>query len=132
RGRRQGLGGDHVARVTGGHVDGTGGRRAERGPERVVAHGEVLGGVPQRGHRVAVVVVEILIGVTRLTLRVGPGTGGHVGQEFVHGPVVEGVLLRRVAVVLVTSQHVGRGGRVEPGRVHPVGVGPQQVLVAVG
>src|SRR5262249_17248020 len=44
--------------VAGDEVDGTGGGRPEGGVEGVVAHREVLGVVPQPGHRVAVVVVH--------------------------------------------------------------------------
>src|SRR5207248_2658837 len=51
-------GGRRPVGLAGDQVEGAGRGRSEGGPVRVVAHGEVLGVVPQRGDGVAVVVVH--------------------------------------------------------------------------
>src|SRR5262249_4917144 len=78
---------DHLADVTGvtgGEVDGTGRRRPERRPERVVAHRELVGVVPQPGDGLAVVVVEDVVGVAGLAGRALAGAGPDGGDELVH------------------------------------------------
>ena len=68
---------------------------AEFRVEEVVAHGEVLGIVPQRGHRVAVVVIERQI------------VGARQRIEVVHKPAVDGLLLVGPAVGGFLFERVG-------------------------
>jgi hypothetical protein len=86
-------------RLAGDQVEGAGGRRAERRAERVVAHGEVLCVVPERGHGVAVVVAHHL--ATGLAARAVAATD--LLDELVHQAVVEGQLLVLVVVVLISG-----------------------------
>ena len=112
------------AGVTRGHVDRAGGGRAEAGVPVVVAHRVVLGVVPQRGHGVAVEVVHDDAGRAVLdAAAVGRGRGLGLLDEHVHLPVVLGLLLRRVAVVLVGGERLGVG---QPLRVVLVRVVRQQ------
>ncbi len=120
--------------LPGHEVEGARRRRSERRPVPVVAHGEVLRVVPERGHRVAVVVAE------RETGR-AERTGGRVGRPVaaadrmrkeIHEAGVERELLRRVVVILigggglrpVEAERVHGAGAV--GRVQRVGVARQQ------
>src|SRR5262249_42252554 len=104
-------------RLTAPGVDGPRGGRREGGVEGVVAHREVLGVVPQPGHRVAVVVVHDVAGTAGLPGGAGAAAGAHGGDELAHLPAVERHLLRAVAVVLVASQDVVNVGRVIAPRV---------------
>ena len=91
-----------VAVVARDQVERAGRRRAERGVEGVVVHREVLRVVPERGDGVAVEVVHDE--ARRATGEVGRA-GLFLGElhELVHLATVEGLLLRRVAVVQVAG-----------------------------
>ena len=130
--QRIAVGQDHAVGLAGDEIDGARRRGAEGGRIGVVAHGEVLGVVPQRGDGVAVVVAH------HQTLR-AEGAGAALGaaagvqREEVHGEVVIGRLLGGVAVVLVggaglgdvEAEGLGRVGAV--GGVGLVGVAGQEV-----
>jgi hypothetical protein len=64
----------------------------------------VLGVVPQRRHRVAVVVVHDGLGVAGSAERRGAGTGANALHELIHLPAVERLLLVGVVVILVAGQ----------------------------
>ena len=112
-----------AAGVARNHVERARRGRAEGGVQVVVAHRVVLGVVPQPGDGVAVVVVHDDAG--RAEYSPGAGAGARLGvlDELVHLPVVHGLLLRRVAVVLVGGERLGVG---QPLRVVLVGVVRQQ------
>ncbi len=97
--------------LPGDQIERPGRRRPEGRVERVVAHREVLGVVPERRHRVAVEVAHDLALVAPRC-----AVAGEL-DELVHQPVVEGQLLLGVVVPLVA----GRGLRAaEAERIHRV------------
>ena len=112
-----------VAGLAGDQVERAGRGRAERGVPVVVAHRVVLRVVPQPGDRVAVVVVHDQAGMAEQDRLPGARVGLRVLDELVHLAVVDGFLLRGVAVVLVAGQRLGVG---EPGGVVRVRVAGQQ------
>ena len=89
---------------------------AERGAVRIVTHREMLGVVPQRGDRVAIVVAHhqalALAGV-----EAGGRTHAHGLDEPVHGAGVERLLLVGVVVILIAG---GGIPMTEPERLHRV------------
>ena len=113
RGPAEGLAGDQVERPRSG--------RAELGVIEVVAHGEVLGVVPQPGHCVAVEVVHHQAGRGELGGRATRVLG--VLHKCVHQSAVQRLLLGGVAMILVAGQRL-RGA--EPHRVVLVRVIGQQ------
>src|SRR5581483_12067063 len=109
--------------VAGGEVQRAGGRGPERRAERAVAHGEVLRVVPQRGGRVAVVVVHDVTRDARLARRAaGAAVRPCELREAVHLAAVERLLLGQVVVVLVARQQVVDVRGVVAARVHTVRV----------
>ena len=106
------------AGVAGGDVDRARGGRPERGAERVVAHRVVLGVVPERGHRVAVVVVHDDLRIAERSARGRPAARvvrsavrADALDELVHQAVVERLLLVAVVVVLVAGDLAARVAR---------------------
>ena len=93
-----GLAGDQVQRARGGG--------AEDGAEVVVAHGVVLGVVPDAGDGVAVVVVHGQAGAAVLVGAAGVAAGEL--DELVHRAAVVGLLLGAVVVVLVAGDGLRR------------------------
>src|SRR6266568_2922666 len=102
-------------------VERAGCRRAEGGVVVVVAHRIVLCVVPQPGDRVAVVVVHDQAGRAEVRGRAGADVGEL--DELVHLAAVDGLLLRRVTVVLVAGQGLRVG---QPGGVAAVRVAGEQ------
>src|SRR5262249_5243390 len=88
------VGGGDAVRVPGDQVERAGCRGAEGRAVGVVAHGEGLGVVPQRGHGIAVVVVHDVAGLAPLAVD-GGRTCPVAGElrELVHRATVEGLLL---------------------------------------
>src|SRR6185312_1394844 len=110
--------------VTGHHVECTRGGRAEGGVPVVVAHRVVLRVVPQRRRGVAVVVVHDDAGRAGLDATAGGGRRRlGVLDEQVHFAAVNGLLLRRVTVVLVRGKRLRVG---QPLRVVLVRVAGEQ------
>jgi len=97
-------------RLTRDQVDRARRRWSEGGAEGIVVEREVLGVVPQRGHRVAVVVIERQI------------VGARQQIEVVHQPAVDGFLL--VGIVMV----VAAGDEVADDTVEPLGIGDVGVV----
>ena len=117
-----------AAGVTRNQVDRTRAGRSERGPERVVAHCELLGIVPQAGDGVAVVVIHDIIGLAGLAGVARAARRADRRHELVHGAAVKGLLLGVVVVVLIAGEDVVDVRGVEPAGVRLV---PAGVLVGV-
>ena len=126
-----GPGFQHVARfeglmgLAGDEVDVAHHCGAELGVEKIVAHGEMLRVVPQRGHGVAVVIAH---GDASGTGNLGAASarGGRTGvlREFIHQAVIECGLFRLVGVGVVAIQR--RLTTVEPEGRHRIGIAVQQ------
>ena len=95
-------------------VDGTRRRGTEGGAERIVVERETLGVVPQRGYRVAVVIIERqIVGARQQEV------------ELVHQPAIDRLLLVGIVMVVATRDEVAFDP-VEPLRIGGVWVVGQQ------
>src|SRR6202000_271194 len=119
----------HAVGLAGHDFERAGGRRAVAVGAGVVAHGEVVGIVPQGAEGVAVVIAhDLALGAERAAAAGRAVTG--VEREQIGRTVVLGLLFRGVAVVLVgggdlrhvETERVGRAGAVRRvGEVRVVG-----------